>query len=523
MHWPDPVPVAIMSIAAEDGINAAATKYDAPIRFKARRINTYQYSQFSPPPVPPDELAAMGKRAEEKIGAAMARLGALWADEWLPEVKEHLAYWRGYDLNGASAAQLADHLEETQRRQRRVWDIHFEVGLPMLMSMSLFDEMYRDVLGAEGAFDSFKLLQGFENKTVESGTALWQLSREALRLPSVRAVLEEKAAEEVIPALAASDEGRAFLAKLNEYLDVYGRRSDKFDSLSYPSWIEDPTPVVKNLKDFVGQPDRDLVAERAALVAERDQAVAHARERLQGYPRQVREQFEFLLAAAQTGVVLSEDHGYWIDYCTMYEARQVLLACGRRLVAAGALERPDDTVHLSFEEIAASLRATPAIDRRALVAERKAEMAHFRAIQPPPVLGTMPAGPPPDDPMTRTMGKFFGAPPKPPTDPTRLEGAAGSPGKTVGTARVIRALSDAGRLGKGEILVAETTAPPWTPLFATAGAVVTDTGGILSHCAVVAREYGIPAVVGVGAATALIKDGQTIEVDGDAGTVRIVG
>ena len=92
-----------------------------------------------------------------------------------------------------------------------------------------------------------------------------------------------------------------------------------------------------------------------------------------------------------------------------------------------------------------------------------------------------------------------------------------------GTARVVRSLAEAAKLGEGDVLVTGTTSPPWTPLFATAGAIVTDTGGILSHCAVVAREYRIPAVVGTGAATQMIEDGQTIEVDGDSGTVRIVG
>jgi pyruvate,water dikinase len=87
---------------------------------------------------------------------------------------------------------------------------------------------------------------------------------------------------------------------------------------------------------------------------------------------------------------------------------------------------------------------------------------------------------------------------------------------------VLRSLAEADRLRPGDVLVAPTTAPPWTPLFATAAAVVTDTGGILSHCAVVAREYGIPAVVGAGTATARIADGQVVEVDGDAGVVRIV-
>jgi pyruvate,water dikinase len=131
----------------------------------------------------------------------------------------------------------------------------------------------------------------------------------------------------------------------------------------------------------------------------------------------------------------------------------------------------------------------------------------------------------PDDPLSRTVGKFFGAPPAPPEGPPEallLRGGSGSAGQARGVARVITSLEDAHRLRQGEILVAATTAPAWTPLFATAAAVVTDTGGVLSHCAVVAREYRIPAVVGTGLATMLVQDGQLIEVDGDQGVVRII-
>ena len=133
-------------------------------------------------------------------------------------------------------------------------------------------------------------------------------------------------------------------------------------------------------------------------------------------------------------------------------------------------------------------------------------------------------GPPPDNPVTRAMGRMFGTPPAPPDPkhPELISGIPGAPGKVTGTARVIVRLADASRLGRGEILIAPTTSPPWTPLFITAGGIVTDTGGGLSHCAIVAREYGIPAVVGSRVATAAIKDGQQIEVDGDAGTVRIL-
>lgn len=522
MHWPDPLPVVIFDVVPEASISTAGEFYDAPVRFKARRINTYQYSCFHPPRVPPEELAAMGHRAEEKLREAVGRLGELWENEWLPELKQHLAFWDAFDLRGASTAALLAHLDETVVRFRRIWDIHFLIALPMLLAASQFDELYRELFGKQSAFDSYKLLQGFDNKTVESGRELWNLSRKALASPTVRQVLEERAAAEVIPALESTAEGRVFLADLDAYLRVYGTRSDKFGTLVEPSWIEEPSSVVKNLKDFVAQPDRDLEAERAALIAERERAITRAREQLGGYPGPVVEQFESLLRAAQVAIVLSEDHGFWIDYNGTYRMRRVLLEFGRRFADAGVLERADDVVHLTLDETRATATALPNLDRRGLVAKRKAEIEHFRRVSPPPALGTSLPGPPPSDPMSRALGKFFGAPPAPPTEMDVLQGSAGSPGTYRGPARVVRSLAEADKLHRGDVLVAETTAPPWTPLFVTVGAVVTDTGGILSHCAVVAREYGIPAVVGVGMATAVIRDGQLVEVDGNAGTVRIL-
>jgi pyruvate,water dikinase len=119
------------------------------------------------------------------------------------------------------------------------------------------------------------------------------------------------------------------------------------------------------------------------------------------------------------------------------------------------------------------------------------------------------------------LSKFFGAPPEKHPDPRVINGNAASAGTIAGTARVILSLDDAERLNRGEILVCPATMPPWTPLFAVASAVVTDHGGVLSHTAIVAREYQIPAVVGTKVGTSLIKDGSTITVDGTAGTVRM--
>jgi len=156
------------------------------------------------------------------------------------------------------------------------------------------------------------------------------------------------------------------------------------------------------------------------------------------------------------------------------------------------------------------------------VRERKAQFEHFRHITPPPMLGTRPAFEPPDGgPIFRAVGsemRVTGGS----GDSQELKGEAGSPGIVRGTARVIHSLAEAGKLQAGDVLVTERTLPPWTPLFATAAAVVTDSGGVLSHCAIVAREYHIPAVVGTGRATKTCHDGQLLEVDGTAGVVRVL-
>jgi phosphohistidine swiveling domain-containing protein len=158
------------------------------------------------------------------------------------------------------------------------------------------------------------------------------------------------------------------------------------------------------------------------------------------------------------------------------------------------------------------------------VKERKAEMEHFSRVTPPPLLGTMPPFELADGgPLFRAIMKSDApGPTGSHGDAQVLHGQAGSSGIVRGIAKVVRSLAEAGKLQPGDVLVAETTMPPWTPLFGIAAAVVTDTGGVLSHCAVVAREYHIPAVVGTGRATKTFHDGQWLEVDGTAGTVRLV-
>jgi pyruvate,water dikinase len=525
MHAPDPIhplEFSVTELATNYGWNRAAETYAAPIKNRVLRINSYQYGTTIPPQLPPEELERRGKLTQERVGAVLANFAERWQTVWLPELVGHVAYWRGFDLRGASMPALLGHLAETRRRIGRAWEIHFELAFPMILSMSAFADMYADLFGAEQMLDAYRLLQGFDNKSLETDRGLWRLSRAAAANPAVRAILERHADAEVLAALEAEPAAHAFLAELRAFLEEYGRRADKFAIIAVPSWIEDPAPVIKNIKDYMAQPERDIAADSDRLAAEREERLAEARAALSGYPQPVVEQFELLLRAAQTGTVLQEDHNFWIDQRCMYEARLVFQEFGRRLAAAGVLEQADDVFYLTLEELRETAEQLPSTGRRELVARRKAEMEHFRTIAPPPAIGTPPPGAPPEDAFGRAIMRFFGGPPQPSEQPGVLRGNAGSPGTVRGVAKVVRSLAEAAKLTKGDILVAETTAPPWTPLFATAAGIVTDTGGVLSHCAVVAREYGIPAVVGVAGATKAITDGMVIEVDGAAGVVRIV-
>ena len=518
MHAPEPMTPAdavAFRCAFDHGASAAARAYGLPFRAMTRRINTYLYLALVPTTRPdvPDPLET-----------AIGRLDELWDGEYLPEIRRHLREWEAVAPADLALPQLADAVADGVERARRLYELHFLIWFPFMSAISLFDDFYRDVLGNVSDFDAYRLLQGFDNMTVASGRALWQLSRQALRVASVRAVLEREPAEAVTAALTATAEGRRFLAALREYLEAWGQRGDRW-GWSFPSWIDDPTPVIKTLHDYVRQPDRDLDGELAAQAAERERLVAQARERVRRQPADVRERFEFLLQAAQKAIVLTEDHSHWIDFRCMYHVHRIWLEVGRRFAAAAVLDRPDDVFLLTPDELREAAAAFPRRDQRSRVAARRAEMEYFRHLPVPPTLGAPPSAPAPADPVSAALAKFFGPPAVVApiaADTSTIPGRRGRPGKATGTARVLTLWPTPIGCSRGDVLVAATTAPPWTPLFATAAAVVSDTGGILSHCAVVAREYGIPAVVGTGNATACIPDGQLVEVDGDAGVVRLL-
>ena len=257
-------------------------------------------------------------------------------------------------------------------------------------------------------------------------------------------------------------------------------------------------------------------------VQAREELMANARAKLADDPDLLKK-FDELYEPAVYSFPLTEDHAFYIDQLGVSVFRRFVQAVGDRLVEKGILDSADDVHYLYRDELVEALERGG--DRRAVVAERRASLAKASEVIPPTAIGTPPPPPEVADPfMDAIVYRLLGmVPAEENLDPNVLQGVSGSPGSYTGTARVVRSLAEAMDLEEGEVMVCEMTLPPWVPLFSIAGAVVSDVGGVLSHCAIVAREFDLPAVVGSQVGTAVIKSGQTVTVDGTRGLVYLDG
>jgi pyruvate,water dikinase len=323
----------------------------------------------------------------------------------------------------------------------------------------------------------------------------------------------------MLAALEGFGEARAFLVELGHFLDEYGWRSDGIYEIGDATWREEPSIPLNTIQGYLGLPDDsnpELSLSRS--IARREELVAKARARLAGDAAKL-ERFDELMEAAKHNLRVTEDHSFWIDQMGTAAFRRFCLALGQRLTERGVLSQPDDVFFLYRDELRQAVRSRD--DLKATVAQRRAEMQKWAQVVPPFHLGhSTPAN---DDPFFIAMvDKMLGLlPVEPSSDPDVITGVAASPGSVRGTVKVVRSLNEASKLQHGDIMVCEMTVPTWVPLFATVRAVVADSGGILSHCAIVAREFHLPAVVGTRVGTQVLKDGMTVTVDGNKGLVRI--
>ena len=519
MHFPRPATPYSASLdcpAMGAGVTTASRSLGLPLRVVVCNIGGYNYGATD---LLDSDFDAWMPQVQTTVMGRLDGLLDRWHDTWLPEVQQLNGRLREFDYAGASTAGLIAQIDESRRIRERAWDIHMQVVVPITLVAGELENVWEAAFGAERGGEALALLQGFPNKTMEAGAALWALSREALAAPAVAKLIAETPVRRIVPLLATTDDGRAFKAKLDAYLEAYGWRSGAFE-FADAAWIEDPSMAIATMRDYLKQPDDTDPARRAArAAAERDELFARVSPEIDAAPNGAL--LRGMLPLAQQYLTIQEDHNFYIDQMNTVLMRLPALEAGRRLAAADAIALPDDVFFLTVDEVGEALEAPSARAWAELIAERRAAWNRQAEAPPPPNLGAPPPLELAVDPRFNGLARFFGEVRVQDESSNVLVGNAACRGTVTARACVVQTLDEAHRLQPGEILVCPMTMPAWTPLFAIAGGVVTDSGGSLSHSAIVAREYGVPCVVGTTSATRRIADGQRITVDGAAGTVTI--
>jgi pyruvate,water dikinase len=365
--------------------------------------------------------------------------------------------------------------------------------------------------GAEGRSTANGLLAGLgELDSAATGHDLWRLAELAASDPEIKKLLLSNCPFfSFASQLKGCPKGRDFLAQWNAFMQRHGHHTRGEIELFNARWSESPDFVLDMVRGYVEAIQAghtSPIVRQELLAGERAVLESKCNGRLRNpFKRAI---FRFFLHRAQKAGGFRENiKSEAIRSLTLL--RRLLLELGRRLAARAWLANANDIFFLKIDELQTEVLWNTETDLRALVAERRAEYERNQKITPPPVV----------------VGRF---------DPDSLipdsiehgtkvfHGLGVSRGMATGRARVLLRSDANERVQPGEILVAPFTDPGWTPYFVSAAGIVMDIGGMLSHGSIVAREYGIPAVVNVGPATQVIRTGQWLKVDADQGIVKVL-
>jgi rifampicin phosphotransferase len=443
---------------------------------------------------------------------------------WRAAFVTEVSALRGVDVAALDDDDLAGHLGAAVDLLARGQVVHFRLFVPYALALYQLAMVCEELLGwpPERAVD---LVSGTSAASSEPGRALAELAAAVRGSDPAFAIVRERGADALqhLPS-AAPDVARA----VDDYIDRYGHRPMSYDPGEI-TLAERPGLLMGLLRDEL---DRSVSQEQAGAQSRSAQALTEVRSRLTRATGEDRRRFEDALRFAALAYPTREDNSFVVDSLPCGLIRRAAMEFGRRLEERGAIAAADDVVFLEDHELRSGLLGQ-GTDLRALVRRRKAERAWVLAHPGPPTYGKDP-GPPPDlRGMPRGLRSITGAllwiadlfvtkrAGDEVTGTDELRGVAGSPGRATGRVCVVRDESQFDRLLPGDILVCPTTSPAWSVLFTKARGLVTDGGGVLAHAAVIAREYGVPAVLATGDATRRLRDGDIVTVDGTLGTVVI--
>jgi pyruvate, water dikinase len=416
-----------------------------------------------------------------------------------------------------------------------MWQHHFEFLLLGYGAYGTFVEFCKGSLPDIPDQHIAQMVAGIDVLLFRPDAELRRLARLAIETKVDSAFVQGRTPSEIDADLMQSDAGKAWLAELEEVKDPWFNMATG-DGLYhyYRSWLDDPSIPYASLVGHISalkageqidRPTEEIVRERDRLAEEYGALL----------DEDARRPFNDLLNLSRTVFPYVEEHKFFCDYWFLTRWWNKIREFGALLARNGFLEDGEDVFQLSRYEVASALDelvlswatgGEPLGPKHwpPIAARRKEILRRLADWTPPPALGVTPEAV--TDPMTIML---WGVTTERVHEWARqqeggsvLNGAAASPGVVEGAARVVRSVDQIADVREGEILVCGSTSPAWAPIFSKIRATVTDVGGVMSHAAIVCREYGLPAVVGTGRATSAIQTGQTIRVDGTEGTVTLL-
>ncbi len=454
----------------------------------------------------------------------------------LPDIEDEAVVTEGRGIGATHTLLVAYNrlLESVDR----MWQYHFEFLNLGYAAYLVFYELCKQSFPDIPDQTIAKMVSGIDVVLFRPDDELKRLAGRGLELGLTDALLGTGDENELRGALATTGAGREWLTDWDSVKSpwFYFSNGNGFYH-HHRSWIDDPSVPLAHVRAYVErlQAGDDMSRPLDSVSAERDRITAEYRSLLDD--PETAGAFDQNLGLARTVFPYVESHNFYVEhwYHTIFwnKVREL----GALLARHRFLDEAEDVFYLQRHEVSDALVdlrlawAAGSIGRGPgywppIVARRKRIMEAMRRFSPPPALGVVPATI--TEPMTIMLWGIT-------TERVRewaaddrdagntLSGFAGSPGTAEGRARVILEVERLAELEPGEILVAPVTSPSWTPVFGKIAAAVSDIGGIMSHAAIVSREYGLPAVVGTGNATSRITTGDRLRVDGDRGTVTILG
>jgi rifampicin phosphotransferase len=481
-------------------------------------VNGFAYRSVVP--VAENEVPARFQRAEEVFE------GKLWRDQlraW-DETFKPASIATHRELQSVDPDELSD--EDLVAYLTRCRDHHAEMIYQHMRFTGAAMVAIGDFLAHVGDWTSLPpadllgLMRGAAPVSAGASGELERLKTAVADDPSARQALESDGEPGDVLESLRSLEGDAGAAA-NAYLDLVGYRLINGFDISEPYALELPDALLRAI--------RIAVAEGETEASDVDARIADVRGQV---PEEHRAQFDELLGEARLMYRIRDERGVFSDIWAAGIMRRAVLAAGRRVASKGRIHNGEHFIDAGFEEMRTLLSGTngPSADE---LAERFELRNSRTAKEAPAVLGPPPS-PPPDPsglpPATArvmratgiVIGSMFGSS-EAPHEEHLLRGLAASRGIYEGPARRVSGPSEFGRIVQGDVLVTESTSEAFNILLPLLGAIVTDSGGLLSHAAIVAREYGIPGVVGTREGTERIADGARVRVDGEAGEVTVLG